>query len=101
MTATDIRVVFHRLLTPDVDLVGLAGEMQSLANAPSVKFNSQLSLDKDEAVVHYVHNESSNALVMDSAMTLNLGANNNNNAETDGQIDSIFGSNGFKQVRRN
>lgn len=91
VTATDIRVVFHRLLTPDADLVGLAGEMTSLENAPSVKFNSQLSLDKEEAVVAYVHNESSNALIMDSAvgpMTLNLGA------KADVTEDS-FG-NGFK-----
>jgi hypothetical protein len=73
VTATDIRVVFNRLLTPDADLASLAQEMQSLANAPSVKFNSQLTEDK-EAVVHYVHNESSNALIMDSGpMTLNLG----------------------------
>jgi len=112
VTATDIRVVFHRLLTPDADLVGLTGEMESLANAPSVKFNSQLSLDK-EAVVHYVHNESSNALIMDSGspsgpMTLNLGetssaggiGNNKDGSSAASDIDSMFSNNGFslKQV---
>lgn len=100
VTATDIRVVFNRLLTPDADVISLAQEMQSLANAPSVKFNSQLSLDK-EAVVHYVHNESSNSLSMDSSsgpMTLNLAEGlDGSDAET-----NIF-KNGFSQmqVRKN
>lgn len=88
VTATDIRVVFHRLLTPDADLVGLAGEMESLANAPSVKFNSQLSLDK-EAVIAYVHNESSNALIDGTATTLNLGGGKDD--MDDKRTDDIFG----------
>lgn len=84
MTATDIRVVFNRLLTPDADLATLTGEMQALANAPSVKFNSQLSLDK-EAVIHYVHNESSNALILEPS-NLNLGTREDANSQDPDQV---------------
>lgn len=62
--------------------MGLTQEMNSLANAPSVKFNSQLSLNQDhpETIVHYVHNETTNSVIVDSlpssgGMTLNIGSN--------------------------
>ena len=68
MTATDIRVVFNRMLTPDTDLASMTQQIASLTTALSHK----------EQIFHMLHNDTSlNSVVVDTGnpMTLSLGEN--------------------------
>ncbi|CAG7734785.1 unnamed protein product [Allacma fusca] len=80
VTATDIRVVFNRMLTPDKDLASLTQQIASLTTTLSHK----------EQIFHLLHNDTSmNSVVVDT------GTNPMTSSSSDNPADSMY-HNGYQ-----